>query len=133
MVACDIVVLLSVENDRNRPLQPALHPETDENEERERRNRAAGSAKTKDEQKTKPVALFGRCSPLAILIDARPLDLRFQCLPWIAKFLGGAGWSRYAAMALGESRLDHFDFAICKHRHPQGCKTILRLTKWGAH
>ena len=72
---------------------------------------------TNDEQQTAGVMLFGGWT-LPVSIDAEPLDLRLQGLPWNTEFRRRAGRSRYPAMALRESRFDHFDFTICQGGKP---------------
>ena len=62
--------------------------------------------------------LSGARTPMLVLIDAQPPDLRFQRLPWYAEFRGGAGTTGYPPMALGESRLDLLHFRICQPRKP---------------
>ena len=60
--------------------------------------------------------LFGSYTLVLVLIDAEPLDLRLQCLPWNAEFRGGPGRSAYAPMALRESGFDHLQFTIRRLR-----------------
>ena len=46
------------------------------------------------------VTLFGDRPLVPELIDAEPLDLRLQCLPWNAEFRGSSGRSAYSPTAL---------------------------------
>jgi hypothetical protein len=56
--------------------------------------------------------LRGR-SPLSVLIDAQPPNLRFQRLPGNPEFRGRAGRPGDPPVAFGESRFDHLDLTIC--------------------
>src|SRR5258706_12388105 len=114
---CVIVVLLFVEHCRKRIMQLALHPETIERKQCEGQNRAACSAKCRTmSRRPRGETLFGGWRLLPVLINAEPLDLRLQRLPWDTEFRRRAGRSRDAAMGLRESRFDHFDFTICQRR-----------------
>ena len=60
--------------------------------------------------------LFGSCALVLVLIDAEPLDLRLQCLPWNAELRGSSGRSAYAPTALGERGFDHLQIIIRQPR-----------------
>jgi hypothetical protein len=46
------------------------------------------------------------------LVDAKPLDFRFQGLAWNTELRGGSRRSRDPATGFGKCRLDHFDFTF---------------------
>jgi hypothetical protein len=51
-----------------------------------------------------------------VLIDAEPLDLRLQGLPWNAEFRGSSGRSGCPPMALSEGGFDHLQLTVRQHR-----------------
>jgi hypothetical protein len=60
--------------------------------------------------------LFGSYTLVPVLIDAEPLDLRLQCLPWNAASHGSAGRSAYPPTVLRKSRFVRLQFTIWQPR-----------------